>query len=65
MGKNKLKTKRGWKKRIKIRKSGKISRRRAGLRHLLSSKSSKRKRRLSKSTTLKKADLKRIKGFYI
>uniref|UniRef100_A0A7C4TBL5 Large ribosomal subunit protein bL35 n=1 Tax=candidate division WOR-3 bacterium TaxID=2052148 RepID=A0A7C4TBL5_UNCW3 len=59
----KLKTKRGWKKRIKIRKSGKVSRRRAGLRHLLSSKSRKRKRRLSKPVSLSKADLSRIKGF--
>ncbi|MEO0142625.1 MAG: 50S ribosomal protein L35 [candidate division WOR-3 bacterium] len=59
----KLKTKRGWKKRIKIRKSGKITRWRAGKRHLLISKSSKRKRRLSKSVTLSKSDVRRIKGF--
>lgn len=59
----KLKTKRGWKKRVKIRKSGNISRRRAGMRHLLSSKSRKRKRRLSRPVILSKADKRRIKKF--
>ena len=58
----KQKTKRGWAKRVKKRKSGEISRRRAGKGHLLTSKSKKRKRRLRKSTTLAKADQKRVKG---
>jgi len=58
----KQKTKRGWVKRVKKRKSGEISRRRAGKGHLLTSKSKKRKRRLRKSTTLSKADRKRVKG---
>lgn len=58
----KQKTKRGWAKRVKKRKSGEISRRRAGKGHLLVSKSKKRKRRLRKSTTLAKVDKKRVKG---
>ena len=58
----KQKTKKGWAKRVKKRKSGEISRRRAGKGHLLTSKSKKRKRRLRKSTTLAKADKKRVKG---
>jgi len=59
----KLKTKKGWAKRIKVRKSGSISRRRAGLRHLLVSKSRKRKRKLARPANLAKADKERIKGF--
>ena len=58
----KQKTKKGWAKRVKKQKSGEISRRRAGKGHLLTSKSKKRKRRLRKSTTLAKADKKRVKG---
>ncbi len=58
----KQKTKRGWAKRVKKRKSGEISRRRAGKGHLLTSKSKRRKRRLRKSTTLAKVDRKRVKG---
>lgn len=58
----KQKTKKGWAKRVKKRKSGEISRRRAGKGHLLTSKSKKRKRRLRKSTTLAKVDKKRVKG---
>jgi large subunit ribosomal protein L35 len=57
----KQKTKRAAAKRLKIKKSGIIMRRRAGKSHLLSSKSSKRKRRLRKSTRVAKSDLKRIK----
>lgn len=60
---SKQKTKKGWAKRIKIRKSGLITRRRAGMKHHLISKSKKRKRKLSKPVRLAKADLKRIKGF--
>jgi large subunit ribosomal protein L35 len=58
----KQKTKRGWAKRVKKLKSGEITRRRAGKGHLLTSKSKKRKRRLRQSTTLAKADKKRVKG---
>jgi len=59
---SKQKTKKGWAKRVKKRKSGEISRRRAGKGHLLTSKSKKRKRRLRKSTKLAKVDRKRVKG---
>jgi len=58
----KQKTKRGLAKRVKKRKSGEISRRRAGKGHNLTSKSKKRKRRLRQSTTLAKGDKKRLKG---
>jgi|UniRef100_A0A7V3RHY5 large subunit ribosomal protein L35 len=60
---SKLKTKRGWAKRVKIKKSGKIMHWKSGKRHLLTGKSRRRKRRLSKPTPLSKADLKRLKGF--
>lgn len=58
----KQKTKRGWAKRVKKRKSGVITRRRAGKSHLLTSKSKTRKRRLRQPATLSKADRKRVKG---
>jgi large subunit ribosomal protein L35 len=58
----KQKTKRAAAKRLKIKKSGVIMRRRAGKSHLLASKSSKRKRRLRKSTRVAKSDLKRTKA---
>ncbi|MGB9720067.1 MAG: 50S ribosomal protein L35 [bacterium] len=60
---SKLKTKRGWLKRVKIKKNGKILRWKSGKRHLLTGKSRKRKRRLSKLTPVSKADLKRYKDF--
>lgn len=59
----KLKTKRGWLKRVKIKKSGKILHWKSGKRHLLTGKSRKRKRRLSKLTPVSRADLKRFKDF--
>ncbi len=58
----KQKTKRGARKRFKMRKSGTIARRKAGKRHNLSSKTRNRKRRLRKSASLSKSDLKRIKS---
>lgn len=58
----KQKTKRGWAKRVKVRKSGEISRRRAGKGHLLTSKSKKRKRRLRQPTKVSQVDKKRVKG---
>lgn len=58
----KQKTKRGWKKRVKKKKSGIITRMRAGKSHFLSSKSKKRKRRLRQSTHVSKADKKRVKS---
>ncbi|MGD8978474.1 MAG: 50S ribosomal protein L35 [candidate division WOR-3 bacterium] len=57
----KQKTKRGAAKRLKVKKSGVITRSRAGKGHLLSSKSRKRKRRLRKRTKVAKSDLKRTK----
>ena len=58
----KQKTKRGWAKRVKKRKSGEISRRRAGKGHLLTSKSKTRKRRLRQPTKVSKVDKKHVKG---
>ncbi|HEC79124.1 MAG TPA: 50S ribosomal protein L35 [candidate division WOR-3 bacterium] len=58
----KQKTKRGWAKRVKKRKSGVITRRKAGKGHLLTSKSKKRKRRLRQAAKVSKADKKRLKG---
>lgn len=57
----KQKTKRGARKRFKIKKSGLIVRSRAGRRHNLSSKTRKRKRRLRKPAKISKPDLRRIK----
>ncbi|MBA7514750.1 50S ribosomal protein L35 [subsurface metagenome] len=59
----KQKTKRGWAKRVKKRKSGEISRRKAGKGHLLTSKSKKRKRRLRQAAKLSKGDQKRTKNY--
>ena len=59
---SKRKTKRGLAKRVKKKKSGVITRRRAGKRHLLSGKSSKRKRKLRQPAILSKSDRKKIKG---
>lgn len=53
MAKNKMKTKRAAKKRFKITGSGKVMRRQTGQRHLLSKKSSRRKRRLSDERVVK------------
>jgi large subunit ribosomal protein L35 len=58
----KLKTHRGLAKRVKITAKGKIKRAKAFHSHLLSSKTPKRKRRLSKSDTIHKSDVKRIKA---
>jgi large subunit ribosomal protein L35 len=55
------KTKKAVAKRFKITGTGKVMRHRASMRHLLSSKSSKRKRHLGKAVVLDKTDEKRIK----
>jgi large subunit ribosomal protein L35 len=55
------KTKKSAAKRFKITGTGKIMRRKAGLRHLASSKSSKRKRKLGKSTTVHETMEARVK----
>ena len=52
----KIKTHSGAKKRFKVTGSGKLMRERANKRHLLESKSSRRKRRLSVPQELSKAD---------
>ncbi|NQU73564.1 MAG: 50S ribosomal protein L35 [Candidatus Omnitrophica bacterium] len=56
----KLKTRKSVAKRFKLTKSGKIKRRKAFKGHLLSWKSSKRKRKLSKSALVHGADAKTI-----
>ena len=62
MAKNKMKSHRGAKKRMKLTGSGKIKRNKAYKSHILTKKAAKRKRGLRKATTLTSADLKRIKG---
>ena len=57
----KQKTRKGVAKRIRVTKTGKIVRRKAGRRHLLSNKSRKRKRQLRTTTTVAQADKKRMK----
>ncbi len=56
MAKLKLKTHRGAAKRFKITGSGKVTRRHAFARHILTSKASKRKRRLGKPVVVSSAD---------
>lgn len=58
----KLKTHRGAAKRFKITASGKIMRRRAFGRHILTSKPSKRKRKLQQATTVAAADVRHVRG---
>ena len=57
----KMKTHSGAKKRFKVTGSGKITRERTNLRHLLEVKSSRRKRALSVDTELAPADVARAK----
>ena len=57
----KQKTNSGAKKRFKVTGSGKIKRKKAFKRHLLGSKSKRRKEELSKSTTVHKSDEFRVK----
>ncbi len=57
----KLKTKRGAAKRFGMTKSGKIKRRKACASHILTKKSSKRKRGLRKADTVSKADKRAIR----
>jgi large subunit ribosomal protein L35 len=58
----KIKTQRGLAKRVKVTGTGKIKRSKAYHSHLLSSKTPKMKRRLSKSDTINPSDAKRIKS---
>ncbi|SHK12941.1 50S ribosomal protein L35 [Paramaledivibacter caminithermalis] len=57
----KMKTHRGAAKRLKVTGSGKIKRAKAYKSHILTKKSSKRKRNLRQSGLVSKGDLKRIK----
>jgi large subunit ribosomal protein L35 len=47
-------------KRFKVTGTGRVKRRSAGMRHLLSSKSSKRRRKLGKGAMLDKTDMQRV-----
>lgn len=57
----KIKTRRGAAKRFKITGSGKVRRRRAYLRHILSTKTRKQKRNLRQPTLVAKSEVKAIK----
>ncbi len=57
----KLKTNRGAAKRFKVTGSGKVKRQKAYASHILSKKSSKRKRKLRKQTTVAGSDARRVK----
>jgi large subunit ribosomal protein L35 len=57
----KMKTHRGAAKRFKITESGKIKRSKAYKSHILTKKSTKRKRQLAKLTVVDQSDSKRIK----
>lgn len=56
------KTKKSFAKRFKLTASGKALRSKAGRRHLLSSKSADRKRKLARSVTVDKTDMGRVKA---
>ena len=57
----KIKTHRGAAKRFKVTGSGKVQRKRAYLRHILSTKTRKQKRRLRQSALIAATDVKAIK----
>ncbi len=57
----KIKTHRGAAKRFKVSAGGKLQRRRSGLNHILTSKSTKRKRQLRKSTEISPSFTKTVK----
>jgi len=57
----KMKTNRGAAKRFKVTGSGKVVRRRQNLRHILTKKNAKRKRRLGQATLVDKANMKDVK----
>ena len=61
MAKTKMKTKKAAKKRFKVTGTGKIMRRQTGQRHLLSKKSSHRKRRLSDEQEVTGGDARHVK----
>ncbi len=57
----KMKTKRGAAKRFKLTGSGKVRRRKAYLRHILTAKTRKQKRNLNKAAIVSAADTKQVK----
>ena len=57
----KMKSNSGAKKRFKVTGSGKIKRKKAGKRHILTKKSSQRKRQLGKDTYVGKSNKKSVK----
>lgn len=57
----KMKTHKGAAKRFSLTKRGKIKKKKAGLSHILTSKSRKRKRRLRRSGLIHDADASRVK----
>ena len=59
--KNKIKTHKGAVKRFRPKSSGLVKRKKRGLRHILSNKSSKRKRHLGKMTKVHSTDLHGVK----
>ncbi len=61
----KMKTRRGAAKRFKVTGSGKIRRNKANKSHILTKKTSKRKRQLRKSTILTGVEVKRVKKMII
>jgi len=54
----KIKPHKGLKKRVKITANGKVLRKKANKGHLMSTKPGKRRRKLGRSTTISKADIK-------
>jgi len=61
----KMKTKSSAKKRFKLTGSGKIKRKHAFKSHILTKKSTKRKRNLTHSTLVDKADMKNVKDMLV
>jgi large subunit ribosomal protein L35 len=59
--KSKLKTHRGAAKRFKLTATGKVIRGHAYARHILTSKSSNRKRKLDQNTTVSPSDVRRVR----
>ncbi|MDD5070254.1 MAG: 50S ribosomal protein L35 [Candidatus Omnitrophica bacterium] len=57
----KVKTKKAIAKRVKVTKSGKVTRSNAGKRHLLSTKTSKRKRQLKRKSPVSDGEMKLMK----
>ena len=56
-----MKTHSGAKKRLRVKKSGKVKRKKAGMRHLNSHMSSKRKRQLGEATYVSDANMLQVK----